>query len=140
MNHVLYASISLLNAVIRVAKDSLEESEYIRTYRVVTVIYHTMGLLNAVFVLIGGSLLQITGVFRNCWCMAGIVGRNANTTINLSTNTYAHQYWARTVWLRVAYLAYGEVAGFCVIALFIRLHITHHVRKSLTSDGARFPW
>lgn len=122
---------ALLTAVTRVVKDSLEESEYIRTYQVVTVFYHTMGSLNAIFILIGGSLLQITGVFRNCWCMAGFVGRNANTTINLSTNTYAHQYWARTVWLRVAYLAYGEVAGFCVIALFVRLYITRYVRRSL---------
>ncbi|KAG0639021.1 hypothetical protein HOY80DRAFT_965332 [Tuber brumale] len=131
INHVIYASMSLLNAVTRVIKDTLEESEYVRTYQVVTVIYHILAWVNAIVVLIGGSLLQITGVFKNCWCMSGIVGQNANSTIILSPNTQAHQYWAKTLWLRVAYLAYGEVAGFCVVALFIRLYVAHSVRQSL---------
>jgi len=140
INHIIYASVALLNAVTCVVKDTLEESEYIRTYHVVSVIYHIMCWANAVFVLIGGSLLQITGVFRNCWCMSGIVGQNANSTIILSPNTHAHQYWAKTLWLRIAYLAYGEVAGFCVTALFIRLYVAHSVRQSLIQDGIRSLW
>ncbi|PWW77361.1 hypothetical protein C7212DRAFT_312383 [Tuber magnatum] len=60
-----------------------------------------------------------------------MVGQNANSKITLSSNTHAHQYWARTLWLRVAYISYGEVAGFCVVALFIRLYIAHTLRKSL---------
>ncbi|RPB00693.1 hypothetical protein L873DRAFT_1765570 [Choiromyces venosus 120613-1] len=131
MNHIIYASIALLNAVTRVVKDTLKESEYVRTYQAVTVFYYMMGSLNTILVLIGGSFLQITGVFRNCWCMSGIVGQNANSTIILSTNTYGHQYWARTVWLRVAYMAYGGVGMCCVVAFFIRRYVAHSVRKSL---------
>ncbi|KAG0639022.1 hypothetical protein HOY80DRAFT_1046415 [Tuber brumale] len=138
MNHITYALIALLNAVTHVAKDTLEESKdtpkelkYPRAYQVVRVFYHTMTWVNAVFILIGGSVLQLTGVYQNCWCEAGIVGRNANSTVMLSSNTYAHQYWAKALWLKVAYTAYGEVGLFCVIALCIRLYIARGVRQSL---------
>ncbi|KAG0126824.1 hypothetical protein HOY82DRAFT_627035 [Tuber indicum] len=131
INHIIYASIALLNAVTHIAKDSLEKSKHPRTYQVVRIFYGMMVWVNAVFVLIGGSLLQMTGVFQNCWCRSGIVGWNANSTVILSTNTFIHQYWAKESWLRVAYVAYGGV-GLCgFFALCIRSHIAHRVRQSL---------
>ncbi|KAG0639023.1 hypothetical protein HOY80DRAFT_1076085 [Tuber brumale] len=138
VNHIIYASIALLNALTHVAKDTLEGSKdsrkqlkYPRTYQAVRVFYRTMTWVNAVFILIGGSVLQLTGVYQNCWCKAGIVGRNANSTVILSSNTYTHQYWAKASWLKVAYTAYGEVGLFCVIASCIRLYIARSVRHWL---------
>ena len=118
-------------AIIRVPKDSLAESNHRKSYCLVAAIYHTLGVLNGVLVLIGGSLMQITGVFRNCLCMANVYKLNPDSAIVLSTNTHAHQYWARVVWLRVAYLAFGGVAGLSVCGLFVRLYITRTVRGAL---------
>lgn len=131
INHIIYAAISLLNAVIRVLKDNLEQSGHKRSHAFVSSIYHFFVWLNGVFVLIGGSTLQITGVFSNCFCKAGIVDRSPNSSIPMSPNTFAHQYWARRVWLRVAYSAYGGVAAICFLALFVRLYIARAVRKGL---------
>lgn len=131
MNHILYASVALANALIRVLKDSLEQSGHTKSYNSVSAIYHFLVWLNGVVILVGGSTLQITGVFNNCYCKAGIVDRGPNSWIPMSQNTFAHQYWARRVWLRVAYSAYGGVAAICVIALFVRLYIARAVRKGI---------
>lgn len=131
MNHILYASIALLNAVLRVLKDGLQQSEYKRSHSVTSVIYHFFVFLNGVIVLAGGSTLQITGVFSNCFCKAGIVNRGPNSYIPMSPNSFSHQYWARTVWLRVAYSAYGGVAIICLVALWVRLYIARAVRKGI---------
>ncbi|KAG0126826.1 hypothetical protein HOY82DRAFT_627041 [Tuber indicum] len=128
----------LLNAVTHVAKDTLGKSEdtpeklkHPLVHQVVRVFYHVMTWVNAIVILIGGSILQLAGVFENCWCKAGIVGRNANSIVILTPNTHTHQYWAKALWLKVAYAAYGEVGLFCVIALCIRLCIASSVRQSL---------
>lgn len=131
LNHILYASVALLNAVIRVLMDWLKETEHKRCYRIVTIIYHFFVWLNSVIVLIGGSMLQIAGIFNNCFCKAGVVDRGPNSLIPLSPNSYAHQYWAKKVWLRVAYGAYGGVAIIGLVVLFFRLHIAYVVRKGL---------
>lgn len=131
MNHILYAAFALLIAVVRVIKDRLKESEYRRSCVTVTVTYHSLVLINAMVVLIGGSMLQITGVFNNCFCKAGILNRGPGSSIPLSPNSFAHQFWARRVWLRVAYSAYGGVAIICLVALAFRLYIAQTVRKGL---------
>jgi hypothetical protein len=98
----------------------------------VTVVYNLIVALNAIVILIGGSLMQMTGVFSNCWCLAGIPGQNDNSTIVLSTNTKEHQYWAKNVWLKIAYAAYGGVAVMSFAALAVREYITKTIRTELT--------
>ena len=110
------------------------------TYKAVTLFYDIMRWINAVVVLMGGSIFQVTGVLQNCWCKSGIVGWNANSSVLLSTNTYTHQYWAKTLWLKIGYVAYAEVGFFCVVALWIRLYVARSIRRSLISDRGQSLW
>ena len=137
LNHLLYISTALLVALLRVAKDSLSDSDSrYGFYKLVTIIYHTFVTLNAVLILIGGSLMQITGVFHNCRCLANLTRLAPDTVIIISQNTYEHQYWARVVWLRMACLAFGGVVGLSVCALFVRMRITRTVRRALSEFEA----
>lgn len=131
MNHILYAAVALLNAILRVVKDGLQQGRRERSHAVVSAVYHFFVFFNGVIVLMGGSTLQITGVFSNCFCKAGIVNRGPNSSVPMSSNTFSHQYWARKVWLRVAYSAYGGVAVICLVALWVRLYIARAVRKGV---------
>lgn len=76
-------------------------------------------------------MLQIAGIFNNCYCKAGILNQGPDSWIPLSPNSFAHQYWAKKVWLRVAYGAYGGIAMIGFVVLAFRLYIAYVVRKGL---------
>jgi hypothetical protein len=130
-NHLFYAALALLVALVRVPKCFVDPTKRPRMRRFVEIVYHSLVWFNALGVLIGGTVLQLVGVYRTCWCAAGFFDNGPESIINMGTNTFEDQYWAGAVWLNIGFLAFGWIVVVAVFALAVRLYISYTVREVL---------
>ncbi|KAI5846804.1 hypothetical protein BZA05DRAFT_406672 [Tricharina praecox] len=129
-NHLLYALLSLLVALLRVPRAFISATKRPLLARAAAAAHTTLLWTNVLIVLIGGTILQLVGAYRTCLCAGGIFA-GPDTTFNLGTNSEEHQDWARAVWLNVGYLAYGWIVGVALVALVARLWISYELREAL---------
>lgn len=141
-NHLLYAALALLIAILRVPKDALEGDapavegdprtpKHPWTYRAVAFTYHTLLWANGLVVLIGGTTLQLIGGYRNCLCSASLFNLGPDSLILMSQNTFLQQFWARQMWVQMGLFAYGGVVAICMVGLAVRLYISYSIRAFL---------
>ncbi|KAI5778593.1 hypothetical protein EDC01DRAFT_634694 [Geopyxis carbonaria] len=128
-NHALYAALSLLVALLRVPLEVSPDKTRRWVRRVLAGLYDALTGVN-VLVLLLGTLAQFTGVYRTCFCQAGLFAGD-ETMVGFGANTLEQQMWAERTWVRVAVVSYGGVVAVCGVALGVRLWISYCVRAWL---------
>lgn len=129
-NHLLYAVLALAAACLRVPTVFVDAAKYPRWVLVARIAHTTVLWINAVVVLVGGSVLQFLGAFKTCWCAAGLLG-GPDTLISMGANTLLAQSWARAVWVNMGYLSFGWVVVVALGALAVRLYISYTIRDAV---------
>jgi hypothetical protein len=76
----------------------------------------TVCFIFAIFLAIGGTIMQLLGVYRNCVCKAGLRYwlNTAGGIVGLATDTEEHRYWGHFwFWIGTSGLIY--IGALCVI-------------------------
>jgi hypothetical protein len=99
----------------------------------VTGMYYFVGIL-AFCITLGGTIMQLVGVYRNCICKAGLyyglpTTRNrSNARVKLSTDTEADRM-AASIWLALGAAGIGWIVIVCGIAAWHRLRMRERCLK-----------
>jgi hypothetical protein len=86
---------------------------------VATHVYFVCGivaLVGGAFVAIGGTVMQLVGVYRNCLCAAGVryvFGNRNKGVVHLATDTKMH----RDSWLVCSEFAFTGIAGMAMVSV-----------------------
>ncbi|KAH8149336.1 uncharacterized protein LAJ45_06415 [Morchella importuna] len=75
---------------------------------------------------VGGTVMQLTGVFRNCICKAGVrsfINPNGNYTVQLATDTELDRKMARSVWMLTGGCSLGVLVLLCLYAWWYQTNI-----------------
>ncbi|KAF8858434.1 hypothetical protein BDZ45DRAFT_802567 [Acephala macrosclerotiorum] len=84
----------------------------------------TLLFASSVFVAIGGTIMQLLGVYRNCICKAGLKFwlNQARGVVVLSSDTQEDRDLAR-LWIKIGAIGISYISIFCILGLgyFIRM-------------------
>ncbi|CZR67951.1 uncharacterized protein PAC_17850 [Phialocephala subalpina] len=101
----------------------------------------TMGLFGATFSAIGGTMMQIIGVYRNCLCKISVGHwKDKNMTLFLSTNNRMDIEEALHWWLMTGAVATGFLGVICYIGWWYQRRLRFRFRGLVDKLNYRFPW
>jgi hypothetical protein len=92
-------------------------------YEILKVIYAVLVSLNA-FVLFGGTLFHLIGLYRSCRCQALFGSPSAIVELNFFTQQAIDN--ATRFWLPVGYVCFSFVWVICMIAIVLRAYLHYH--------------
>lgn len=99
----------------------------------VGLVFGILALFVSFLAAIGGTLLQITGVYRNCWCKAGIrsfIHRDSkNYLLELATDTGLDRRMAKTWWRYTGIAGLATVGVICFYAWWYQRNIRQHCSR-----------
>lgn len=105
-------------------------------------IFGILALLMAFVSAIGGTIMQITGVFRNCLCKAGIrsfLSQKGDYTVQFATDTQLDRDQARRVWGSVGTVGLVLVALLCLYAWWYQRNIRQNCSRFIHGLGGLPP-
>jgi hypothetical protein len=124
-NHLLYALVSLLVALIPVFQYWRESHrQSVKYNHFVTLYYRVLVFCNALILLLG-TLFHLIGLFRSCWCMNLFV--RSTRILELNSNTALAVHNATVYWLPVGYVTFIFIWIVCVAAIVMRQYISFNV-------------
>lgn len=95
-------------------------------------IFGIFALLVSLFTAIGGTVMQITGIYRNCICKAGawsLVSPNRIDYIEFATDTTLDRKMAKTWWMNSGYAGLAFIAVICLGAWWYQRDTRQHCSR-----------
>jgi hypothetical protein len=124
-NHLLYGGCTLILSWLPVYRSQVDESDHTRSRHVLRALY-IFGICLNVFILIGGTLFNLIGLYRNCRCEVLFVSKDF--LLQMSSNTALDVANAKKFWLPVGYMNFGFVWIVCAIAVACRGYIHYSLK------------
>ena len=125
-NHLLYGSCTLVLSWLSVYRSQVDETNHPRSQRVFLRALYIFGIGLNVFILIGGTLFHLIGLYRNCRCEVLFVSKDF--LLQMSSNTALDVANAKKFWLPVGYMDFGFIWIVCAIALVYRGYINSRLK------------
>ncbi|KAH7369825.1 hypothetical protein BKA65DRAFT_5864 [Rhexocercosporidium sp. MPI-PUGE-AT-0058] len=124
-NHMLYGVCTLAIAAIAVYREFLNPQNHWTSFVFARAIY-MFGICLNVFILLGGTLFHLIGLYRTCLC--SVLGAKADFLLQMSVNTALAVGNAKKYWLPIGYVDFGFVWIICCVAVACRGYIHYHIK------------
>jgi hypothetical protein len=125
-NHLLYGSCTLVLSLLPVYRSQVAETDHTRSQRVFLRVLYIFGICLNVFILIGGTLFHLIGLYRNCRCE--VLFASKDFLLQMSSNTALDVANAKKFWLPVGYMDFGFIWIVCAIAVACRGYIHYSLK------------
>ncbi|KAL2072194.1 hypothetical protein VTL71DRAFT_11537 [Oculimacula yallundae] len=123
-NHMLYGICTLAIAGMAVYREFLNPQNHWTSFVFARAIY-MFGICVNCFILVGGTLFHLIGLYRNCLC--SVLGAKANFLLQMSASTALAVGNAKKYWLPIGYVDFGFVWIICCVAVACRAYIHYHI-------------
>jgi len=132
-NHLLFIGISLIVALLQVLRHWAEVHK-VKPMITVTGWTYTLAVFVNCFVLLGGTILHFSGVYRSYGC-SRIFGQRDNL-LQLAPHTQIHVHNARRYWYSTGYMAYCVAWVICAVGVGCRQYFKIRLERRFAPIGS----